>query len=56
MNKPTVTKRPLPCAKGKPLRWAVVDEKHGHLLAVFIFGQAARNWAAGVRGKVLEIK
>lgn len=49
-------KRKLESAKDKPLRWRVEAAKSGHLLALFIFEQHARNWAVGKRGKVVEIK
>lgn len=51
-----IIKRPLESAKGKPLRWAVMTGEKGHLLAMFVSEQHARNFAAGRHAKVEEIK
>lgn len=48
--------RPLECAKGKALRWAVFTGKEGHLLALFMFEQHARNFAAGSDVKVVDLQ
>jgi len=57
VRKPVTIERPLESVRGKPLKWSVRTKNNKHILALFVFENHARVYAAASPGReVAEVK